>query len=82
MPAVRQAAEALRDIGMQDDVQFIVSSGTGSGADVAKALALGADAVSVGTAALIALGCNSRTYELDGELNPIRRVTPQPGMPP
>lgn len=69
MPAVRQAAEALRDIGMQDDVQLIVSGGIRSGADVAKALALGADAVSVGTAALIALGCNSRTYELDGELH-------------
>lgn len=66
MPAVRQAAEALRDIGMEDEVQLIVSGGIRNGADVAKALALGADAVSIGTAALIALGCNSRTYALDG----------------
>jgi glutamate synthase domain-containing protein 2 len=32
------------------------------GADVAKALALGADAVSIGVGALIALGCNKPTY--------------------
>ena len=69
MPAVRQAAEALRDIGMEETVQLIVSGGIRSGADVAKALALGADAVSVGTAALIALGCNSRTYEVNGEVH-------------
>lgn len=66
MPAVRQAAEALRDIGMEEEVQLIVSGGIRNGADVAKALALGADAVSIGTAALIALGCNSRAYTLDG----------------
>ena len=66
MPAVRQAAEALRDIGMQDEVQLIVSGGIRSGGDVAKALALGADAVSIGTAALVALGCNSRSYTIDG----------------
>jgi glutamate synthase domain-containing protein 2 len=66
LPAVRLAAEALRDIGMERDVQLIVSGGIRTGADVAKALALGADAVSIGTAALIAMGCNSPTYELDG----------------
>ena len=65
LPAVRMAAEALRDIGMRDEVQLVVSGGIRSGADVAKALALGADAVSIGVAALLALGCNSATYRND-----------------
>ncbi len=58
MPAVRLAAEALAEIGMAHEVQLVVSGGIRSGADVAKALALGADAVSIGVAALLALGCN------------------------
>jgi glutamate synthase domain-containing protein 2 len=62
LPAVRIAAEALRDIGKHEEVQLIVSGGIRSGADVAKALALGANAVSIGVGALIALGCNRPTY--------------------
>jgi glutamate synthase domain-containing protein 2 len=62
LPAVRMAGEALREIGARDEVQLVVSGGIRSGADVAKALALGADAVSIGVAALLALGCNSATY--------------------
>ena len=63
LPATRMAVEALRDIGMHRKVQLIVSGGIRSGADVAKALALGADAVSIGTAALIAMGDNSPEFE-------------------
>lgn len=66
LPAVRLAAEALRDIGLEGEVQLIVSGGIRSGADVAKALALGADAVAMGLAPLIALGASSATYTLDG----------------
>jgi methylamine---glutamate N-methyltransferase subunit C len=66
LPAVRIAAEALREIGKRDEVQLIVSGGIRSGADVAKALALGADAVSIGVGALIALGCNRPTYRDGG----------------
>jgi glutamate synthase domain-containing protein 2 len=66
LAAVRLAAGALREIGMEDTVQLIVSGGIRNGADAAKALALGADAVSLGVAPLIALGCNSPTYWQDG----------------
>jgi methylamine---glutamate N-methyltransferase subunit C len=66
LPAVRMAAEALREIGKQDEVQLIVSGGIRSGGDVAKALALGADAVSIGVGALLALGCNRATWRGGG----------------
>jgi len=69
LAAVRLAADALRDIGKHREVQLIVSGGIRSGADVAKALALGADAVSIGVGALISLGCNSSTYVQDGEVH-------------
>jgi glutamate synthase domain-containing protein 2 len=61
--ATRPAVQALQDLGMHRKVQLIVSGGIRNGADVAKALALGADAVSIGTAALVALGDNDPALE-------------------
>ena len=63
MAAIPQAAQALQEMGVHREVQLIVSGGIRNGADVAKAIALGADAVAIGTAALIALGDNHPRYE-------------------
>src|SRR5271168_3117432 len=67
LAAIRPAVQALQDLGMHRQVQLIVSGGIRSGADVAKALALGADAVSIGTAALIALGDNAPEWQAEYE---------------
>ncbi|HKT85340.1 MAG TPA: glutamate synthase-related protein, partial [Novosphingobium sp.] len=63
LAAIRPAVQALQDLGMHRKVQLIVSGGIRNGADVAKALALGADAVAIGTAALVALGDNDPALE-------------------
>ena len=63
LACIRPAVEALQDLGLHREVQLIVSGGIRNGADVAKALALGADAVSIGTAALIAIGDNDPKWE-------------------
>jgi glutamate synthase domain-containing protein 2 len=59
LAAIRPAVESLQDLGLHRQVQLVVSGGIRTGADVAKALALGADAVSIGVAAIVALGDNS-----------------------
>jgi glutamate synthase domain-containing protein 2 len=66
LAAVRQAVDALEEMDMKGKVQLIVSGGIRTGADVAKAIAMGADAVSIGQGVLIALGCNQDTYFQDG----------------
>jgi glutamate synthase domain-containing protein 2 len=65
LAAIRPAVQALKDLGMHRKVQLVVSGGVRNGADVAKCLALGADAVSIGTAALVALGDNDPAYEAE-----------------
>jgi glutamate synthase domain-containing protein 2 len=66
LPALRQAIEALDEMNVRGQVQLIISGGIRTGADVAKALAMGADAVAMGQSVLMALGCNSQTYSQDG----------------
>lgn len=63
LAAIPQAVQALQEMGMHRKVQLIVSGGIRNGADVAKCMALGADAVAIGTAALVALGCNHPMYD-------------------
>lgn len=63
LACIRPAVQALQDLDMHREVQLVVSGGIRNGADVAKALALGADAVAIGTAALIALGDNDPRWE-------------------
>ena len=65
LACIRPAVKALQDLGMHRKVQLVVSGGIRNGADVAKAIALGADAVSIGTAALIALGDNDPKWEAE-----------------
>jgi methylamine---glutamate N-methyltransferase subunit C len=67
LAAIRPAVRALQDLDLHRKVQLVISGGIRGGADVAKALALGADAVSIGTAALVALGDNDPAYAAEYE---------------
>lgn len=56
--ALASVDKRLRDEGIRNNVSLVVAGSIRSSADVVKAVALGADAVYIGTAALIALGCH------------------------
>jgi glutamate synthase domain-containing protein 2 len=55
--ALPRADRHLRKIGKRNKVNLIAGGGLRTSADFAKCLALGADAVYIGTSALIAIGC-------------------------
>jgi methylamine---glutamate N-methyltransferase subunit C len=65
LACIRPAVDALQDLDVHREVQLVISGGIRNGADVAKALALGADAVSIGSAAMIAIGDNDPKWEKD-----------------
>jgi len=56
--AVSVVDQRLREEGIRNQASLIAAGGFRNSADVIKAIALGADAVYIGTAALIALGCH------------------------
>lgn len=56
--ALASVDERLRQEGIRNQVSLIAAGGIRQAADAVKAIALGADAVAIGTAALIPLGCN------------------------
>ncbi len=65
--AIRQARKALDDVGQSGNISLIYAGGIRNGGDVAKALALGADAVAIGHSSLMALNCNKDIPEADFE---------------
>lgn len=65
LAAVCEARAALEDMGLFGKMQLIIAGGIRDGVDAAKAMALGADAIYIGTAALIALNCNKPIYVED-----------------
>ena len=56
--ALASVDQRLRDEGIRDSVSLVAGGSVRSAADVVKAVALGADACYVATAALLALGCH------------------------
>lgn len=58
MAAIPEARRALEDVGLSEEIDLVVAGGIRNGGDVAKAIALGADAIAIGHSSLIALNCN------------------------
>lgn len=56
--ALASVDKRLRDEGVRDNVSIVIGGSIRSSADIVKAIALGADCVYIGTAALLALGCH------------------------
>ena len=55
--AIASVDQKLRDQGIRNEISVIASGGVRNSADLAKSIALGADAIYIGTAALVSMGC-------------------------
>jgi glutamate synthase domain-containing protein 2 len=86
--AIAAVDSRLRQEGIRHDISLVAGGSMRSSADVVKAIALGADAVYIGTAALLALGCHLCRTCHDGRCNwgiatqredLVRRLNPEIG---
>ena len=57
LAAIVQAIDGVEEMGRRNDITLMLMGGIKDGVDAAKALALGADAVAIGTAAILAGSC-------------------------
>jgi glutamate synthase domain-containing protein 2 len=57
--ALASVDDRLRQEGIRNQASVVIAGGIRNSGDVAKAIALGADAIYIGTAALVALGCTT-----------------------
>jgi methylamine---glutamate N-methyltransferase subunit C len=57
LSAICEAERALASIGRRQDIEIVLMGGIRDGVDAVKGLALGADAIALGTSAIIAGGC-------------------------
>lgn len=67
--ALASVDERLRQEGIRGNVSIVVGGSIRNSADIVKAIALGADAVYIGTSALLALGCHLCRSCHDGKCN-------------
>ncbi|MGE4485554.1 MAG: glutamate synthase-related protein [Oscillospiraceae bacterium] len=88
--ALASVDQRLRDEGIRNNVSLVVGGSIRSSADVVKAIALGADACYIATAALIALGCHLCRTCQTGRCNwgiatqvpeLVKRLNPENGWP-
>ena len=77
--ALPRASRFLKKSGVKDRITLIAGGGLRTSADIAKCLALGADAVNIGTAAVIAINCEQYRICQTG-LCPTGVTTQEPGL--